>query len=306
MNIYEELNDKVVAFLEGEVIDFAKYKKEKEVDELTDGVFDDNNTIKVRIQSVSPKKCVIEGVDVFDEIAYSVNEFQTKLMALNKLYAIDRIDENPEIVYNYSASTLDQVLAKGDDGFTGTLSVHITDCRYDYVITNAIVADIEKKTGKQVIVVSDEKAILHDEVDAAVDEYRKLFARATKGSDKKVDFAPAKDYSNEGAKYGQDVEVGDILYSTLSYGSTSYTFYKVVERKPASIKLVQLAKSTQMINDDDGRVVPTEGFVKNNYVDGKTIRIHKSRGDWDNVVCKVNDYNCYYWNGQPKRETYMD
>ena len=119
--------------------------------------------------------------------------------------------------------------------------------------------------------------------------------------------ALAKDYSNNGKKLGADVELGDILVQTFFYGSTQHYFYKVIERKPSSIKLAMLKKSTKLMNDDDGRVVPLDIVVPCDAVDGKIFRIFKPKVDWGkDIVCKLQDKALYYWDGKPKHETYMD
>jgi len=118
--------------------------------------------------------------------------------------------------------------------------------------------------------------------------------------------APAKDYSNGGTKKGVDVEVGDILVQTFSYGSTQHYFYKVIDKTASSVKLAKLKKSTDLKNDDDGRVVPTEIVEPCKEVDGKSFRIFKPKGWGEDIICKLEGKALYYWDGKPCHETYMD
>ena len=95
----------------------------------------------------------------------------------------------------------------------------------------------------------------------------------------------------------QEVEVGDILECNWGYSMSLVDYYKVIERKKASIKLAKL--ETKIVSGDGGRgtCIPTDKTKPDQYVDGKLFRIGYK---YDNkVVCSVNGHSCYYWDGKP-------
>ena len=107
-----------------------------------------------------------------------------------------------------------------------------------------------------------------------------------------------KDYSNNETKTAQDVEVGDILYVSWGYDMTIVDFYRVIERKKASIKLETLAHKFTPQQDE---VVPIDKVIPNDKVDGKLFRLSKHYG-----VCQINGHIARYWNGKPKYYNTMD
>lgn len=95
----------------------------------------------------------------------------------------------------------------------------------------------------------------------------------------------------------QEVEVGDILECNWGYSMSLVDYYKVIERKKASIKLAKL--ETKIVSGDGGRgtCIPTDKTKPDQYVDGKLFRIGYK---YDNkVVCSVNGHSCCYWDGKP-------
>lgn len=89
-----------------------------------------------------------------------------------------------------------------------------------------------------------------------------------------------------------DVAVGDILYTSWGYDMTGVYFYKVIERKPKSIKLARLESKKDF---EDSTATPVDKEIADSNVDGKIFRIGKY------AVCSITKYeNCYYWDGTPK------
>lgn len=102
-----------------------------------------------------------------------------------------------------------------------------------------------------------------------------------------------KDYSKGGTKKPEDVEIGDILY-----GSWLTHFYKVIGKTSRSVKLARLGSKIVSGDSWQGKCIPTEEIIKDQYVDGKNLRIGTK---WsDTVVCQVADHGVDYWDGKPK------
>lgn len=103
-----------------------------------------------------------------------------------------------------------------------------------------------------------------------------------------------KDYSNNENKTAQDVEVGDILYTSWGYDMTIVDFYRVTERKKASIRLEALAYKAVSGEPGNNKIVPIDKVVPDEKVDGKLFRLTKYG------VCQIDGHTARYWNGKPK------
>ena len=103
-----------------------------------------------------------------------------------------------------------------------------------------------------------------------------------------------KDYSNNENKTSQDVEVGDILYTSWGYDMTIVDFYRVTERKKASIRLEALAYKAVSGEPGNNKIVPMDKVVPDEKVDGKLFRLTKYG------VCQIDGHTARYWNGKPK------
>lgn len=298
----KELQDELKAFgitenlNEGEVISFAKAKALKDAEKAVADASDE--IIHLTIEGVNTQNYSIDGTAVLESsVLYDFKYLQTLF------YALDRLQEGENIPLKYKAGMI--VEENGEkERFVHEGYITIGQGSEQANMLNELGPYMDKVSGKTAVFDGD---IVPSETDVQkkIIELRKHLNQE-KENKTKADLAPAKDYSNGGKKFGPDAEVGDILYYSFNYGSTQHYFLKVIERKGASVKLASLEKSTDLINDDDGRVVPSNIVRPDNLVDGKTFRLHKSKGSWDEVVCKVDGRYCYYWDGKPKRETYMD
>ena len=298
----EELQNELKAFgitenlNEGEVISFAKAKALKDAEKAIADASD--SVVRITIESVNTQNYAIDGTAVLESsVAYDFKYLQTLF------YALDRLQEGENIPLKYRARMI--VEENGEkERFVHEGYIAIGQGSEQANMLNELESYMDKLLNKTSVFEGD---IVPSETDVQkkIIELRKHLNQE-KENNAKADLAPAKDYSNGGKKFGPDAEVGDILYYSFNYGSTQHYFLKVIERKGASVKLASLEKSTDLINDDDGRVVPSNVVRPDNLVDGKTFRLHKSKGSWDDVVCKVDGRYCYYWDGKPKRETYMD
>jgi len=296
MNIFEDVNNKLEKLLEGDVVSFTDFKKAKEADKAIEGAADE--VVHITLEGVNTQNYSIDGTAILESsVLYDFKYLQTIF------YALDHLQEGEAIPFKYKAGMI--VEKDGEkERFVHEGYITIGQGSEQANMLNELEPYMTKLTGKTTVFDGD---IVPSEADVQkkIIELQKLVRNGQK-TKAKGDLAPAKDYSNGGKKFGQDVEVGDILYYSYNYGSTQHYFLKVIERKGASIKLAKLEKTTNLINDDDGRVVPSNITIPDRDIDGKLFRIHKSKGDWDNVVCRLDDRNCYYWDGNPKRETYMD
>ena len=160
---------------------------------------------------------------------------------------------------------------------------------------------------EQFINESTGKAVFFDNVpvimkDSEIESLSKMYKTPYKEPEKNVadvsQNSLIKDYSNNETKTAQDVEVGDILYVSWGYDMTIVDFYRVIEKKKASIKLECLAHKFTPEQDE---VVPIDKVIPNDKVDGKLFRLSKHYG-----VCQINGHIARYWNGKPKYYNTMD
>ena len=291
LNIFEDLNNQLKPFVE-EVVDFMSYKKAKDAIKGTE-----DDTIHIKIEGVNTQNYNIDGIAILEsQVLYDFKTLQTIF------YALDKLQEDENIPFKYRVGLLSDEFDNGRFIHEGYITIGQGSKNANML--NELEPYMDKLMDKTIIFDGD---IVPSESDVQkkIIELQNLL-RKEKENNVKADLVPAKDYSNGGKKFGQDVETGDILYYSFNYGSTQHYFIKVLERKGQTLKLARLEKSVDLINDDDGRVVPSNKIIPDRDIDGKPFRVHKSKADWDNVVCKVDGRNCYYWDGKPKRETYMD
>ena len=294
MNIFEELNNKLEKLLEGDVVSFTDFKKAKEAEKALDGASED--VVHITLEGVNTQNYAINGTAILESsVLYNFKELQTIF------YALDKLQEGEGIPFKYKAGMI--VEENGEkERFVHEGYITIGQGAEQANMLNELEPYMDKVCGKTTIFDGD-LIPSESDVQKKLIELQKNLRKENKVN---ADLAPAKDYSNGDKKFGQDVETGDILYYSYNYGSTQHYFIKVLERKGQTLKLAKLKKSVDLRNDDDGRVVPTNEIMPDRDIDGKVFRVHKSKGDWDNVVCKIDGRNCYYWDGIPKRETYMD
>ena len=284
MNI-KKLNEEFRKLLEGDVVSFADFKRQKEAEKNL------NEAIHIDIKKIKIRWCESAFGNVFfkDGEEMSYEEFQTKVYAADYFLqsyegyckcaytAIIEIQEGPH--GEPEETTYDGRVDLGDGQQYVNLMVNMEQV-------------INKTTGK---------SVFFDNVPVHISQEKiKELAKIYKDPNKKQDDVDKqdiknntnninKDYSNGGTKKPQDVEVGDILYASWGYDMTIVDFYKVIERKPKSVKLQKLeGKRTH-----DG-IVPTETPTADNNVDGKIFRI----GSY--AVCSIGYKNLYYYNGVPK------
>ena len=293
MNI-KKLNEELRALLEGDVVSFADFKRRKEAEKNL------NEAIHIDIKKIKIRWCESAFGNVFfkDGEEMSYEEFQTKVYAADYFLqsyegyckcAYTAIIEMQEGPYREpEETTYDGRVDLGDGQQYVNLMVNMEQF-------------INESTGK---------AVFFDNVPVHISQEKiKELAKIYKDPNKKqtdVDKQDIKnntnninkDYSNNETKTAQDVEVGDILYVSWGYDMTIVDFYRVIEKKKASIKLECLAHKFTPEQDE---VVPIDKVIPNDKVDGKLFRLSKHYG-----VCQINGHIARYWNGKPKYYNTMD
>lgn len=85
---------------------------------------------------------------------------------------------------------------------------------------------------------------------------------------------------------------------------TLVDFYKVIERKVKSIKLVKLENINISGDGFQGKCIPSDTEEPDKQVDGKLFRIGYK---WSNdTICRIADHAVVYWNGKPKDFNHLD
>lgn len=292
---YRKLNEEIEKFLEGEVISFMDYKRQKAADRITADVLKDVDTFKdvdtgknevnIKIQSIKVKWCEgFNGFDLFEEgETYDFNHFQD-LVYLGD-YICQKRDDVLKLAYIANIN-----LNGEEDTYEGRL--YLGEGEKHVNIINNMKNFIEESTQEKINIINKQPEYNSSKYDKEAVKYLKK----EEPQETKTNLAAAKDYG--AGKTSQDVQVGDILTCTWGYSMTLVDFYKVIERKKASIKLVNLK---DIIVDGDGmsgKVVPTNETEPDQYVDGKLFRIGTK---WSkDIVCQVNGHSVYYWDGKPK------
>ena len=299
----KKLNEDIKALLEGDVVSFVDYKKQKIADRR--------------------KQRNAEFMDKFDaELQKDMDEFNKKNLLVNidkvkVLWAEDPIDK-PYFDYDeeYSYEHFQEELWVLD--YFNQIKENYAKCEFElYLSAN----NGETQTFKMRVTIGGGKEecdiyqylemrlhdsernvmIKNDPVPYNENYYKSLvkeYGIVKPEPEQPKNLAPAKDYSNNETKSGEDIEVGDILYSSWGYEQTNVYFYKVIDRKNKTIKLAQLGQARLDEQNMSAKVVPTNDIVPDADVDGKKFRISKYG------ICRVDGHSLSYWNGKPKYASY--
>lgn len=290
MNI-KKLNEELRALLEGDVVSFADFKRRKEAEKNL------NEAIHIDIKKIKIRWCESAFGNVFfkDGEEMSYEEFQTKVYAAD--YFLQSYEGYCKCAYT--------AIIEMQEGPYGEPEETTYDGRVDLGDGQQYVNLMVNM--EQFINESTGKAVFFDNVpvimkDSEIESLSKMYKTPYKEPEKNVadvsQNSLIKDYSNNETKTAQDVEVGDILYVSWGYDMTIVDFYRVTERKKASIKLETLAHKFTPEQDE---VVPIDKVIPNDKVDRKLFRLSKHYG-----VCQINGHIARYWNGKPKYYNTMD
>lgn len=284
------INEELEKIIEGSVVSFADFKRKKRNKEFMHKfgaeMEKDVQDFKAQYLTVS-----IDGIKIlfcegpkenphFDDTLYSYESFQ------KIAYAVDYL--------NQAKGNLDkcdiQIFLSADDGDKQDFRHTITlgDGKEECDIYSIILNKLSRVEDKKVLIDNDPAPYEENYYKGLVKEY---------GLDKKEEpqqAAYVKDYTKD----PQDVQVGDILVRSWGYSMVLVDFYKVIDRKKASVKLAKLENKTVDGDPSRGHVIPTETTVENRTVDGRLFRIGVK---WaKDIVCQVDGHACYYWNGKPQ------
>jgi hypothetical protein len=297
--MFKQLNEALEKLLEGSVVSFADYKRQKRNKEFMDRFGDEleksTELLKQQYLTVSIDKIKVlfceapNGNPHFDMEEYAYENFQ------KIAYAVDYL--------NQAKGNLDkcdiEIFLSADDGDKQSFRHTITlgDGKQECDIYSLILNKLSKLEDKKVLIDNDPAPYEERYYKGLVKEY---------GLDKKEEPEQAT-YIKDYTKDPQDVQVGDILVRNWGYSMVLVDFYKVIEvikRKLTHVRLAKLEKRAVKGDLSQGEVIPTQTTVKNYLVDGKRFRVGVR---WaKDVVCQVDDHACYYWNGEPQRLDTMD
>jgi len=103
--------------------------------------------------------------------------------------------------------------------------------------------------------------------------------------------ARRQEYAREAQEKAESIKVGSILCSSWGYEQTNIDFYKVVERKNNTIKLVEIEQVKTYSGDMQGNCTPEPSQTKG---EPFTKRINKFGG-----VNLASYKYCSLWDGRP-------
>lgn len=293
--MFKQLNEALEKLLEGNVVSFADYKRQKRNKEFMDKFGDEleksTQLLKQQYLTVSIDKIKVlfceapNGNPHFDMEEYAYENFQ------KIAYAVDYL--------NQAKGNLDkcdiEIFLSADDGDKQSFRHTITlgDGKQECDIYSLILNKLSKLEDKKVLIDNDPAPYEERYYKGLVKEY---------GLDKKEKPEQAPEQAPEDyAKDPQDVQVGDILVRPWGYSMVLVTFYKVIEvirNKTTHVKLAELQDKVVDGDASRGHVVPRDNIVKNKTIDGKKFKVGVK---WaKDVVCRVQGDSCYYWDGKPQ------
>ena len=288
MNI-KKLNEELRALLEGDVVSFMDFKRQKEAEKNLKDAF------QINIKKITIKWCETAfGIRFFkDNEEMSYEDFQ------KRVYVADYfLQQNKGYCKCAYIADIDLTENGKTEEETYEGRIYLGEGKENVNLLVNMEQFINESTGK---------AVFFDNVPVHISQEKiKELAKIYKDPNKKqtdVDKQDIKnntnninkDYSNGGTKQPQDEEVGDILYTSWGYDMTIIDFYKVIERKAKSIKVQRIEGKRIDGKRIDGRVIPIDKEIPDKNVDGKLFRI----GNYE-AVFKIGSRYAYYYDGRPK------
>lgn len=288
MNI-KKLNEELRALLEGDVVSFADFKRQKEAEKNLKDAF------QINIKKITIKWCETAfGIRFFkDNEEMSYEDFQ------KRVYVADYfLQQNRGYCKCAYIADIDLTENGKTEEETYEGRIYLGEGKENVNLLVNMEQFINESTGKSVFFDNVPVIMKDSEIESLSKMYKTPYKEPEKNVADVSQNSLIKDYSNNETKTAQDVEVGDILYVSWGYDMTIVDFYRVIERKKASIKLETLAHKFTPQQDE---VVPIDKVIPNDKVDGKLFRLSKHYG-----VCQINGHIARYWNGKPKYYNTMD
>lgn len=288
MNI-KQLNEELRKLLEGDVVSFADFKRQKEAEKNLKDAF------QINIKKITIKWCETAfGITFFkDNEEMSYQDFQ------KRVYVADYfLQQNKGYCKCAYIADIDLTENGKTEEETYEGRIYLGEGKENVNLLVNMEQFINQSTGKAVFFDNVPVIIKDSEIESLSKVYKTPYKEPEKNVADVSQNSLIKDYSNNETKTAQDVEVGDILYVSWGYDMTIVDFYRVIEKKKASIKLECLAHKFTPEQDE---VVPIDKVIPSNKVDGKLFRLSKHYG-----VCQINGHIARYWNGKPKYYNTMD
>lgn len=288
MNI-KKLNEELRKLLEGDVVSFADFKRQKEAEKNLKDAF------QINIKKITIKWCETAfGITFFkDNEEMSYQDFQ------KRVYVADYfLQQNKGYCKCAYIADIDLTENGKTEEETYEGRIYLGEGKENVNLLVNMEQFINESTGKAVFFDNVPVIMKDSEIESLSKMYKTPYKEPEKNVADVSQNSLIKDYSNNETKTAQDVEVGDILYVSWGYDMTIVDFYRVIEKKKASIKLECLAHKFTPEQDE---VVPIDKVIPNDKVDGKLFRLSKHYG-----VCQINGHIARYWNGKPKYYNTMD
>ena len=288
MNI-KKLNEELRALLEGDVVSFMDFKRQKEAEKNLKDAF------QINIKKITIKWCETAfGIRFFkDNEEMSYEDFQ------KRVYVADYfLQQNKGYCKCAYIADIDLTENGKTEEETYEGRIYLGEGKENVNLLVNMEQFINESTGKSVFFDNVPVIMKDSEIESLSKMYKTPYKEPEKNVADVSQNSLIKDYSNNETKTAQDVEVGDILYVSWGYDMTIVDFYRVIERKKASIKLETLAHKFTPEQDE---VIPIDKVIPNDKVDGKLFRLSKHYG-----VCQINGHIARYWNGKPKYYNTMD
>jgi len=299
---FKKLNEQLNKFLEGDVVSFADFKRQKrnkeflaqhgaemqkDIDKFR------QNTLLVEIEKIKVLFCEHPKDNSYfkegEELSYE--NFQERLYALDYMNQImEKLDKCDFVVY---------LKASDNDKQTLRMTAVLGEGRNECDIFTRLEIKL-RNVEKDVMITNDPVKYNETYYKSLVKEYN--IQPPVKEEPLKASYV--KDYSKGGTKTAQDVEIGDILSRMSGAGMTQWHYYRVIRKTGSSVWLEALAVKRISGDGWTGKCIPTEEVIKDQDVDGKRFQLGYKYDK--HVVCSVNGHSCYYWDGKPDNYNDLD
>ncbi len=320
---FKKLNEELEILLEGDVIDFSSFKNRKATTAVMEepkeepAVEPKSSVVKMTINNVTVIYC--EGLTNLpnkfkDGEILSFEEMQKRIYFFDRLKTMCNLGGYEKLRYEADVTyTVNGKDVKGSYDGRIDLGDGAKDLDYVSIPANMIHFMSEEK-GIEAVVTNPMPTIptdLEEQVTKYIEENnlptkeKQDAKRAAEEQERlsKIDFAkPVPE-----GKDPKDVEVGDVIYMVGGYSMIMPSFFRVIARTKASIKVEELKTATITNNYGSGTMKPISTVDSNSDKNGKIYRINNREDRYNkDAICYIDRHSACYWTGEEVRFDYND
>ena len=262
-----------------------------------------DNTLHIKIEGVKVTSCdKLYGVTLFSNGDTNYYEgFQDKVYSVD--YTLEKLNETVRLgVIAYL--TIDEMPEQKEFH----ASIILGSGRYDVNLMDIIEERSERELDKRVEFSNKVVQYYDNRYEKEFNIFKQRIENGKKKLNKEIEKVPDnQNFVRDYRKDPMDVQVGDVLVCIWGYSMTLVDYYRVTERKAKSIRLEKLQTKILTGGGYQGTCMPTSEVASERQQEDVKNKLFRIGASWSkDVVCRVKDHGCYFWDGKPDSYDHMD